>query len=512
MFVVGKDGTGQAPVPAGVARKLLGLEAAYRWRVMPFTIRLAEAGDAMEVLQHAIDKKAGRETSQKVQPTGERTGTVRVQVDPGAVTTGLAVVVGRQVLWGAEVRMRGKAIRRSMQARRASRRSRRARHCPYRRRHWNQKPKGWLAPSLNHNVEVVTHWIRRLCSLSGGTTVVIEMNAFDLRPEGTTGEASREANLRLAIMERDGWQCVYCLKDAKAIGRLTVDHFAAKSRGGSNRPGNLVAACRACNQAKGNRTVEDFVGHDEGALRRMKRHSSKPMAAVAAVHVVQKAQAETAEAAGYVVESGTGADTTARRRALGVEKSHWVNAACAGSRAQRPLRFETEAALMLRSSGHGSRQYQRMDRYGFPKRKPSKLNGRAKLRLGDMVTVHKPVTSRSRTPRRWWGTIGAVGASGKVDVVDNKTGKKVQASKAWTRKVGGRTGWHGANLAERVTGDPPARGHRTGREGRRSKHSRHTPRVTTPARRRTVGNQNRGGRLPLTDQRSGAESSASRSS
>ena len=33
--------------------------------------------------------------------------------------------------------------------------------------------------------------------------------------------------------------------------RATVDHIQPLSRGGSDHPDNLQAACRACNQAKG---------------------------------------------------------------------------------------------------------------------------------------------------------------------------------------------------------------------------------------------------------------------
>jgi 5-methylcytosine-specific restriction endonuclease McrA len=52
------------------------------------------------------------------------------------------------------------------------------------------------------------------------------------------------------VFRRDGYRCVYCgeLLPAEA---LTLDHVQPRLRGGDRSPGNLVAACRACNTEKG---------------------------------------------------------------------------------------------------------------------------------------------------------------------------------------------------------------------------------------------------------------------
>lgn len=54
---------------------------------------------------------------------------------------------------------------------------------------------------------------------------------------------------RLAVLDRDGWQCTYCHKPLE--GRdATADHIIPKAAGGSDDPDNLVAACRRCNGIK----------------------------------------------------------------------------------------------------------------------------------------------------------------------------------------------------------------------------------------------------------------------
>lgn len=56
--------------------------------------------------------------------------------------------------------------------------------------------------------------------------------------------------LRLSrlVLERDGHVCTYCGGVAD-----TADHVLPRYRGGGDDLGNLVAACRRCNSAKGTR-------------------------------------------------------------------------------------------------------------------------------------------------------------------------------------------------------------------------------------------------------------------
>ncbi|AFV75385.1 HNH endonuclease [Thermus oshimai] len=59
---------------------------------------------------------------------------------------------------------------------------------------------------------------------------------------------------RRNVLRRDRYTCQYCGRQG---GDLTVDHVLPKSRGGKSTWENLVAACRACNLKKGDRTPEE---------------------------------------------------------------------------------------------------------------------------------------------------------------------------------------------------------------------------------------------------------------
>jgi 5-methylcytosine-specific restriction endonuclease McrA len=53
------------------------------------------------------------------------------------------------------------------------------------------------------------------------------------------------------------FRCFYCDKQLSRQ-KKTRDHLTPKSRNGSNRPNNIVDACRDCNNLKGCLTLEEF--------------------------------------------------------------------------------------------------------------------------------------------------------------------------------------------------------------------------------------------------------------
>lgn len=58
------------------------------------------------------------------------------------------------------------------------------------------------------------------------------------------------------LFRRDRNICMYC-GEQFSVEKLTRDHIQPRSRGGQESWTNLVAACRRCNQRKGNRTPEE---------------------------------------------------------------------------------------------------------------------------------------------------------------------------------------------------------------------------------------------------------------
>lgn len=67
---------------------------------------------------------------------------------------------------------------------------------------------------------------------------------------------------RRLVFARDHYTCQFC-GDQPGMQTLTLDHVLPRSRGGEKTWENVVTACRACNQRKGNRTPKEANMHLE---------------------------------------------------------------------------------------------------------------------------------------------------------------------------------------------------------------------------------------------------------
>jgi 5-methylcytosine-specific restriction endonuclease McrA len=87
---------------------------------------------------------------------------------------------------------------------------------------------------------------------------------------------------RLAIYLRDGMACAYCGSAVEDGTQLSLDHLKPWSKGGSNKPTNLVTCCSKCNSTRGNRSVRAFckdvatyLNTDAKAIERHVRNCAK---------------------------------------------------------------------------------------------------------------------------------------------------------------------------------------------------------------------------------------------
>ena len=199
-------------------------------------------------------------------PKVKRASKVQIRIDPGSEKTGIAVTrehhdSSRSALLVIELRHRGRAIKTAMVKRRVHRHKRRYRKTRYRQPRFNNRtrPANWLPPSLLSRLQNTLTWVRRLSKLLPITEIHVETVVFDpqlLRNPEIQGKEYQQGplyrtNLRAAVLQRDGNKCVYCGKSGKHH-QLELDHVVPRSKGGPDRYDNLVAACRPCNQKRGN--------------------------------------------------------------------------------------------------------------------------------------------------------------------------------------------------------------------------------------------------------------------
>ncbi len=370
VFVLDTNKQPLNPVHPGCARLLLKQGKAAVYRRYPFTL----------ILKRTVERP-------ELQP-------LRVKIDPGSQTTGLALVndASEEVVWAAEVRHRGGQIKRALDKRRAARRSRRQRKTRYRPpRFRNRRPRtGALPPSLESRVCNALTWVRRLMRLCPVTAISLELVRFDtqaLQNPQIEGLEYQQGTLwgyevREYVLLKWNHQCAYC--DARAVP-LELDHVQPRAKGGSNRVSNLTLACTSCNQRKGNQDVRDFLKGQPERLARLLGHLKAPLKDAAAVNMTRWALYERLSALGLRVEGGSGGLTKYNRVRRGLPKWHWLDAACVGRSTPSAVDVRGIVPLQITATGHGSRQMCRMDTYGFPRTGPKQHKRVQGFQTGDLV-------------------------------------------------------------------------------------------------------------------------------
>lgn len=375
VFVLSADKKSLDPCHPARARQLQRDGKSTVFRVKPFTIILKNRMAAESV-------------------THEH----RLKLDPGSKCTGIAILQGDKVVWAAELQHRSWAIKKSLDQRRAVRRSRRSRNCRYRPPRFDnrRKPQGWLPPSLQSRVENVRTWALRLSRYCPLAAVSVELAKFDIQKMANAEISGVEYQhgelfgfeVKEYLLEKFGHKCVYC---GGSDVPLEVEHLTPKSRNGSDRVGNLALACVDCNQKKGNKTAAEF-GYPE-----LQQKAQQPLRDAAALNATRWAVWRMLVGFGLPVEVGTGGRTKWNRTRLGLEKQHWLDAACVG--ASTPVNLEANGIqpLLIQAKGHGSRQMCMMNRYGFPRTSAKGKGLVYGFRTGDLVRAVVPNGKQSGT-------------------------------------------------------------------------------------------------------------------
>ena len=385
------------PVHPGWARILLSQEKAAVFKRYPFTI----------ILKSAIERP-------EVHP-------LRIKLDPGSQTTGLAVVndASGEVVFASELSHRGQAIKHALDKRRAVRRGRRQRKTRYRKpRFTNRRRKGgWLPPSLESRVANVLTWVKRLMRVCPIAAISLELAKFDLQridhPE-ISGMQYQQGTLfgyevREYLLEKWERACTYC---GKQDVPLQVEHIQAKANGGTDRISNLCLACEPCNRAKGTQDIYVFLANQPDLLARILVQAKSPLKDAATMNATRWAVYEQLKVMGLPIECGSGGLTKFNRTGRNLPKAHWSDAACVGKSTPENLDVQGVILFLITATGHGSRQKCNVNEIGFPCSKPKGAKKVKGFQTGDLV---RAVVTAGTKQGTYVGRV-LVRASGSFDI------------------------------------------------------------------------------------------------
>lgn len=370
VFVVDTNKQPLAPVHPGYARLLLKQGRAAVWRRYPFTL----------ILKCVVPAKVP-------QP-------LRLKIDPGSKTTGLALVNDESgaVVFAADVAHRGQQIKKGLDTRRGARRGRRQRKTRYRAPRWRnrRREQGWLPPSLLSRISNVVTWVERLRRLAPMQAISMELVRFDMQamenPE-ISGLEYQQGTLagyetREYVLEKWQRKCAYCGKEGVP---LQIEHIVPRAKGGSNRVSNLTLACEPCNTKKGTLDITEFLKKKPDVLKRIQVQAKAPLKDAAAVNATRFALLERLRAVGLPIECGSGGRTKYNRLMRKLPKTHWLDAACVGASTPEVLQVAGVYPLLIEACGHGCRRMRNINKIGLPcsaPKGPKKVRG---FQTGDIT-------------------------------------------------------------------------------------------------------------------------------
>jgi len=322
----------------------------------------------------------------RTQENGESNQPIILKVDPGAETTGIALLMKRrgqlEVIWAANLKHRGSFIKKRLDKRRGVRRSRRSRKTRYRKPRFNNRKgrqSGWLPPSLQSRVDNVYHWCQKLIKKAQVSEIEVEVARFDTQKmmnpeiEGVMYQQGTLAGyeVREYLLDKWGRKCAYC--DQSGIP-LQIDHIRPRAKLGSDRVSNLTLACQSCNQAKGEQDLEVYLAHDTKRVKKIRAQTQRPLRSAAIMNATRYAIGDTLKTLGLPISFWTGARTKFNRLAQGYSKDHWIDAVCVGESGAN-VKIRLTVPLYIKATGRGNRQMCKMDKFGFPRTRQDKKTG-----------------------------------------------------------------------------------------------------------------------------------------
>jgi len=301
VYIINKDSKPLMPTSPRKARLLLKEGKAKIHKYEPFTIQL-------------IYGSYGYRQS------------VTLGLDSGSKNVGLAAVTEQgKVLYLAEVELR-QDIKENLATRSMMRRDRRKRKTRYRKPRFlnRKKAKGWLPPSIRSRIESHVKLVTDVTKILPVKNIVVEVGLFDVQAlmnpniegkEYQNGILKGYDSVKEYIKVRDKYLCHYkdLRSDILCSKKLEIDHMIPTSKGGTDRPTNLVCSCAAHNRIKSNMSYEEFTSKRLPKIESFKETVFMNVVKSHLVSLLAKLR-PVSITYGYL--------TTLKRKEFGLEKNH----------------------------------------------------------------------------------------------------------------------------------------------------------------------------------------------
>ena len=192
-------------------------------------------------------------TIQLIKNSTENVQEVTLGIDPGD-SVGISIVTDKKVLYEEVIEIR-KDVTQLITHRREMRHGRRFRKTRYRKARFNNRKsikEGWIAPTLKQKLQTYESIVNRICKILPIKKCVCEYTQFDIQKLQNSsingsqyqhGPTEGFENIKAYVRSRDNYTCQNYKKQNV---KLHVHHIIFKSKGGTDRPDNLITLCEQC--------------------------------------------------------------------------------------------------------------------------------------------------------------------------------------------------------------------------------------------------------------------------
>ena len=217
-----------------------------------------------------------------------------------------------------------------------------------------KKKKGWLAPSLQHKVDIHLQWLEKYMEVIPITKIVVEVGSFDTQrltaienneklPVGEDYQKGVKYDFyttRDAVFSRDHYTCQCCKKSIHDDKNLILHthHIGYWKHDRSNRVSNLLTVCNKCHTPTNHQSSGKLYGLESKST---KLPEAAFMNSVRYILINGIKELITKYNFHIDIQITYGSMTKLKRKELGIDKSH-VNDAYAMGEFHPKHRCQTE--------------------------------------------------------------------------------------------------------------------------------------------------------------------------
>ena len=197
----------------------------------------------------------------------------------------------------------------------------------------NGNEEGWFAPSIQHKIDSHIRLIDKIASWVPVDKVIVEVAKFDIQmikaladgkeisgKDYQNGEMKGYENAAAYVRDRDKHTCRLCGANKNVV--IEVHHIQPRSKGGTDKPSNLISLCHSCHRKVHSNNNDNKYFEKVKSMKLSDTYKDSTYMNMVRWELFERLSGK------YDVKVGYGYQTKINRRNAGLRKFHYTDAVC----------------------------------------------------------------------------------------------------------------------------------------------------------------------------------------